>query len=293
MITIHIKKPKASQLKRTMSGSGFRITEGDFPINVKKDLVNKIRNKFKNGKSHTLYSHEFEGGSLSSMYKDAKDYVKTEARQTGRQLKKEAIAVGKELQQEAIETGREIKKQAIKEGNIFVRDVAKPYLTEMVQSGILGVGTALAVVQPELAPFIGVGTLALSSMAGNYIDEFGNKRPKPKPQSAYVSPQDYQQVYQPPPPSLVPADYINPTEIARTKMNDSVDDFQRANRMIGFGFGRNSRNNYKVGSGLYAGGGLVSQDGYTPPALMSPNPDFMLNRNLLPAYIQNQQFLKN
>ena len=63
--------------------------------------------------------------------------------------------------------------------------------------------------------------------------------------------------------------------------------------MIGFGFGRNSRNNYKVGSGLYAGGGLVSQDGYTPPALMSPNPDFMLNRNLLPAYIQNQQFLKN
>jgi len=289
MITIHIKKPKSAQMKRTMSGCGFRISEGDYPIMVKKDLVNKIRNKFKNGKSHTLYAHEFEGGSLASMYKDAKDYVKTEARQTGRQLKKEAIAVGKELQQEAIQTGREIKKQAIKEGNIFVRDVAKPYLTEMVQTGIMGVGTALAVVQPELAPFIGVGTLALSSMAGQYIDEFGNK--KPKPQSAYVSPQNYQQ-YQPPTQTLVPADYINPTEIARTKMNDSVDDFQRANKMIGFGFGRKGRNNYKVGNGLYAGGGLVSRDGYTPPALMSPNPDFMLNRNLLPAYIQNQQFLK-
>jgi hypothetical protein len=278
MITIHIKKPKASQLKRTMSGCGFRITEGDYPINVKKELVNKIRNKFKNGKSHTLYAHEFEGGSLASVYKDAKDYVK-----------KEANAVGKDIQQEAIATGKEIKKQAIKEGNIFVKDVAKPYLTEMVQTGILGVGTALAVAQPELAPFIGVGTLALSSMAGNFIDEFGNK--KPKPQSAYVSPQDYQQ-YEPPTQTLVPADYINPHEIARSKMNDSIDDFQKSNRMIGFGFGRN-RNNYKVGNGLYAGGGLVSRDGYTPPALMSPNPDFMLNRNLLPAYIQNQQFLKN
>ena len=303
MITIHIKKPNASQLKRTMSGSGFRITEGDFPINVKKDLVNKIKNKFKNGKAHTIYSHEFEGGSLASMYQDAKDYVITEARQTGRQLKKniktevrqtarqlkkEAIETGREIQKEAIATGREIKKQAIKEGNMFIKDVAKPYLTEMVQSGIMGLAGTASVLQPELAPFILTAGLSASAMAGNYIDEFGNK--KPKPQSAYVSPQDYQQVYQPPPPSLVPADYINPTEIARTKMNDSIDDFQRANRMIGFGFGRN---NNKVGSGLYAGGGLVSQDGYTPPALMSPNPEFMLNRNLLPAYIQNQQFLKN
>jgi len=279
MITIHIKRPKSSQLKRTMSGSGFRITEGDYPIMVKKELINKIRNKFKNGKSHTLYAHEFEGGSLKSIYKQAKKGITEEIKQTGRELKHEAI-----------EAGKEIKKQAIKEGNMFIKDVAKPYLTEMVQTGIMGVGTALAVVQPELAPFIGVGTLALSSMAGNFIDEFGNK--KPKPQSAYVSPQDYQQ-YQPPTQTLVPADYINPTEIARSKMNDSIDDFQKANRMIGFGFGRNNRNNYKVGNGLFAGGGLVSQDGYTPPALMSPNPDFMLNRNLLPAYIQNQQFLKN
>jgi hypothetical protein len=246
MITIHIKKPKASQMKRTMSGCGFRITEGDYPIMVKKDLVNKIRNKFNKGKSHTLYAHEFEGGSLASLYKQAKKGITEEIKKTG-----------KELQQEAIETGKEIKKQAIKEGNIFVRDVAKPYLTEMVQSGILGVGTALAVVQPELAPFIGVGTLALSSMAGNYIDEFGNKKPKPK--SAYVSPQDYQQYqpYEPPTQTLVPADYINPTEIARSKMNYSIDDFQRANRMIGFGFGRNNRNNYKVGNGLFAGGTLT------------------------------------
>ena len=280
MISINIKRPKASQLKRTMSGSGFRITEGDYPIMVKKELVNKIRNKFKNGKSHTLYAHEFEGGSLASLYKDAKKEITTELRQTGRELKKEAI-----------ETGKEIKKQAIKEGNIFVKDVAKPYLTQMVQTGIMGLAAGASALQPELAPFILTAGLAASSMAGNYIDEFGNK--KPKPQSAYVSPQDYQQVYQPPTSALVPVDYINPTEIARTKMNDSVDDFQRANRMIGFGFGRNSRNNYKVGSGLYAGGGLVSQDGYTPPALMSPNPEFMLNRNLLPAYIQNQQFLKN
>jgi hypothetical protein len=286
-------------MKRTNSGCGFRITEGDYPIMVKKELVNKIRKKFSNGKSHTLYAHEMEGGSLASMYKDAKDYVITEARQTGkqlkkniqtevrqtaRQLKKEAIVTGRDIQREAIETGREIKKQAIKEGNMFIKDVAKPYLSEMVQSGIMGLAGTASVLQPELAPFILTAGLTASAMAGNYIDEFGNKRPKPQPQTAYVSPQDYQ-----PAPSIVPEDYINPHEIARSKINDSIDDIQRANNMIGFGFGRN---NHKVGNGLYAGGGLVSRDGYTPPALMSPNPEFMLNRNLLPAYIQNQQFLK-
>jgi hypothetical protein len=276
MITVHIKKPKSAQMKRTKSGCGFRITEGDYPIMVKKELVNKIRNKFKNGKSHTIYAHEMEGGSLTSMYKDAKKEITTELKQAGRQLKKEAIA-----------TGKEIKKQAIKEGNLFVKDVAKPYLTELVQGGIMGLAGTASALQPELAPFIMTAGLGASAMAGQYIDEFGKK--KPKPQSAYVSPQEYYQEYQPA-PSIVPEDYINPHEIARSKMNDSIDDFQRANRMIGFGF---SRNSHKVGSGLYSGGGLVSQDGYTPPALMSPNPEFMLNRNLLPAYIQNQQFLKN
>ena len=286
MITIYIKKPKSSQIKRTMTGSGFRITEGDYPILVKKELVNKIKKKFNEGKAHTIYAHEFDnqmdGGSLKSIYKQAKKGITNELKQTGRELKQEAIA-----------TGKEIKKQAIKEGNVFIRDVAKPYLAEVVQTGIMGLAAGASALQPELAPFILTAGLAASSMAGNYIDEFGNKKAKPKPETAYISPQDYQQVYQPPTPSLVPADYINPTEIARTKMNDSIDDFQKANRMIGFGVGRNSRNQYKVGNGLFAGGGLVSQDGYTPPALMSPNPDFMLNRNLLPAYIQNQQFLKN
>lgn len=273
MLTIHIKKPKASQMNRSQKGCGIRIVEGDYPILVKKELVNKIRNKFKNGKAHTLYSHEMEGGSLlSSAYKEAKDYVETEARQTARQLKKEAIA-----------TGKEIKKQAIKEGNVFVKDVVKPYLTEMVQGGIMGLAGTASALQPELAPFILTAGLGASAMAGQYIDEFGNK--KPKPATAYISPQDYQQE-----PSIVPEDYINPHEVARTKLNDSVDDFQRANRMIGFGFGRNQ---HKVGTGLFAGGKLVSRDGYNHPALSSPNPDFLLNRNLLPAYVQNEIFLKN
>lgn len=285
MLTVYIKKPTSSQLNRSSRGCGIRITEGDIPIMVKKELVNKIRNKFKNGKAHTLYSHEMEGGGLGDIYTQGKEYVKSELKQTSRQLKKEARLVAKEAKQQAIQTGRELKKEAIRQGNEFVRDVAKPYLTEMVQTGIVGVGTALAVVQPELAPFIGVGTLALSSMAGNYIDEFGNKRPNPsKLSNSYISPLDYQSQ-----PSLVPDDYINPHEIARTKMNDSVDDFQRSSNLIGFGLGRT----HKVGSGLFAGGGLVSQDGYNHPALSSPNPNFLLNRNLLPAYIQNQQFLKN
>ena len=58
MLTVYIKKPTSSQLNRSSKGCGIRITEGDTPIMVKKELVNKIRNKFKNGKAHTLYSHE-------------------------------------------------------------------------------------------------------------------------------------------------------------------------------------------------------------------------------------------
>ena len=271
MITIHIKKPKSAQMNRVQKGCGMRITEGDTPLLVKKELYNKIKNKFKNGKAHTLYSHEFEGGSLTDMYNQAKEAVKTEVRQTARQAKKEAVSVAKELQ-----------KQAIKEGNLFVKDVAKPYLTEMVQAGIVGLGGTAAALQPELAPWIGAGTLALSSMAGQYIEDFGKKPPKKK--SAYVSPQDYNviQQYQAP----VPENYVNPHEVARSKLNESVDDFQRANNMIGFGFNKGP----KVGCGLYAGGGLVSRDGYTPPALMSPKPEWMMNRNIMPAYIQNMTY---
>jgi len=282
MQTINIKKPTASQLNRSSKGCGIRITEGDMPIMVKKELVNKIKNKFKNGKAHTLYSHEMEGGGLGDIYQQGKEYVKGELKQQSRQLKKEARLIAKEAKQQAIQAGRELKKEAKRQGNEFISDVAKPYLSEMVQTGIVGLGTALAVVQPELAPFIGVGTLALSSMAGNYIDEFGNKRPKPSSQSAYISPQEYQQE-QP-----MNEDYINPTQVARTRMNDSVDDIQRSSNLIGFGLGRP----HKVGSGLFAGGRLVTLDGYAHPALESSNPNLLLNRNLLPAYIQNQQFLK-
>jgi len=243
MQTINIKKPTASQLNRSSKGCGIRITEGDMPIMVKKELVNKIRNKFKNGKAHTLYSHEMQGGGLGDIYKQGKEYVKSELKQTSRQLKKEARLIAKEAKQQAIQAGRELKKEAKRQGNEFISDVAKPYLSEMVQTGIVGLGTALAVVQPELAPFIGVGTLALSSMAGNYIDEFGNKRPKPsKPSNSYISPHEYQQE-QP-----MNEDYINPTQVARTRMNDSVDDIQRSSNLIGFGLGRT----HKVGSGLFA-----------------------------------------
>ena len=289
MITIHIKKPKTSQLSRTQKGCGMRITEGDHPIMVKKDLVNKIKNKFKSGKAHTLYSHEFEqsmeGGSLKSIAKEIKKGVQIKARDTSREAKKQARELADQLKQEAIQTGREIKKTAIKEGNIFVRDVAKPYLTEMIQTGIMGLGGAAAVAQPELAPFIGVGALALSSMVGNYIDNFG-KKPQKLSASTYVSPQDYNQIQQQEYIPQVPEGYINPHEIVRTKMNDSVDDFQRANKMIGFGFGRD----HKVGCGLFAGGKLVSRDGYTPPALMSPDPKWLMNRNIMPAYIQNATY---
>jgi len=270
MITIHIKKPKSSQLNRTQKGCGMRIIEGDYPIMIKKELYNKIKSKFNAGKAHTLYSHEFEGGSLKSVTKEIKKRVQPELKQIGRQLKKEAI-----------QSGRELKKQAIQEGNMFIKDVAKPYLTELVQSGIVALGGAAAVAQPELAPWIGVGTLALSSMAGNAIEDFGKPKPKLN-QNSYVSEQEYQN-YQQQQPYQDPdnMDIQDPHKLFYSKIHDVS-----PIGMIGFGL----RNQPKTGNGLFAGGRLLSKNGNIPQALLSPNPTFLMNRNLMSASMQNQTY---
>ena len=270
MITISIQKPKKAQLNRMMTGCGMRIVEGDFPIQVKKELIRKIKNSFNKGKAHTLYSNDMEGEGFSEMFKTGKKAVKkrinTEIRQTGRQLKNEAILAG-----------RELKKEAIKSGNEFVRDVAKPYLTEMVQAGILGLGGAAAVAQPELAPFIGVATLGAQAYAGSFIDNLGRPRKRPQP----VADDDDKEVdadygdeylYQPPPQP----------ELFRSVIHD-VSSSQQG--LIGYGF-----NNSKRGCGLFAGGGLITQDKTLHPALQSSNPVFYLNRNILPAFIQNEMY---
>lgn len=257
MITIHIKKPKSSQLNRTQKGCGMRITEGDHPIMVKKELYNKIRNKFNAGKAHTLYSHEFEGGSLKSVAKE----------------------INKRVQPELKKVGRHLKKEAIQEGNMFINDVAKPYLTEMVQSGIIALGGAAAVAQPELAPWIGVGTLALSSMAGNAIEDFGKPTPK---RNSYVSQQEYQN-YQQQPPYQEPndMDIQDPHKLFYSKIHDV-----NPVGMVGFGL----KNKPKAGNGLFAGGRLLSKNGNIPSALLSPNPAFLMNRNLMSASMQNNTY---
>ena len=163
---------------------------------------------------------------------------------------------------------------------MFVRDVAKPYLSEMVQTGIMGLARTASALQPELAPFIIPAGLAASAMAGNFIDNFGN-RPRTiqqaQTQAEIQEPLKYEDVAED------DTMYINPHELYRTPMRD-VSKSQRG--LIGFGLS-------KRGSGLFAGGRLVSTDGMIPYSLLSPNPAFMLNRNLMSAAEQNALYNKD
>lgn len=282
MITISIQKPKSSQLNRVMKGCGMRVVEGDYPVQVKKELARKIKNAFSKGKAHTLYSHEFEGTGLKEEYKKAKKVVAEEVRQTARQLKKEAVQTGKEVgreaKREAIRVGRELKKEAIQTGNVFVEDVARPYLKELVTAGIVGLGGAAAVVQPELAPFIGIGTLAATSYASSLIDGIGRPKPRLQPE---IYEYDYADEYVPRAPQ---EEVIQPVrEVLHTPMR-SVSDSQQ--QLIGYGL----RNVEKKGNGLFAGGGLYTHGRGLHPSLQEQNPSFYLNRNTLPAYIQNQMY---
>lgn len=287
MLQIHIKRPTKAQINRTMKGCGMRIVEGDTPIMVKAETIRKIKNKFKNGKAHTLTPQEMEGSGIKEMYNTAKKAVVKkanqvakevgrEARQVGREAYAEAKQVGREAYAEAKQVGRELKKEAYKQGNIFIDDVARPYAVELANAGILGLAGAASVVQPELAPFIAVGAIGASSVVENYINNIGKKQPKPyRPYEKPVE-EDYGEQYVAPPP--VP-------QLAQSQIHD-MSAFQKQNNLIGYGF----RSHTKYGSGLYGGGGLVTGKNELHPALLSPSPEFFLNRNALPANIQNQMY---
>lgn len=269
MLQINIKKPTKAQINRTMKGCGMRIVEGDTPIMVKAELIRKIKNKFKNGKAHTLTPQEMEGSGIKELYKTAKKDVT-------KRVKKVAKEVASDVRREANETGRQLKKEAYKEANIFIDDVARPYAAELATAGILGLAGAASAVQPELAPFIAVGALGASSVVTNYINNIGKKQPKPiRPYEEPVE-EDYGEQYVAPPP--IP-------QLAQSQIHD-VSNFQSQNRLIGYGF----RSHTKFGSGLYGGGGLVTGKNELHPALLSPSPEFFLNKNLLPANIQNQMY---
>jgi hypothetical protein len=277
MFVVHIKEPSKSQMKQHCQGKGFRIVEGSFPVTITSPgAIKKIKNSFRKGKGYTLKPEEFQGEGLKELYKNAKKNIKTELRQTARSAKKQ---IGEELKQ----TGREIKKQAIKTGNVLVKDVVKPYLTELVQTGIMGLSGTASALQPELAPFIIPAGLAASAMAGNFIDNFGN-RPRTTQQAQVIQEQQeplkYEDVAQDDPL------YINPHELYRTPMRDVS---QSQTGLIGFGLTSST----KKGSGLFSGGKLLARDdGYIPYALLSPDPRFLLNRNIMSAAEQNMLYQK-
>jgi len=270
MITISIQKPKSSQLNRVMKGCGMRVVEGDHHIQVKKELARKIKNAFSKGKAHTLYSGDFEGTGLIAEYKKAKKVI-------GEKVKQTAKEVGRESKREAIRVGRELKKEAIKQGNIFVDDVARPYLKELVTAGIVGLGGAAAAVQPELLPWIGVGTLAASTYAGSVIDSIGRPKPRPQPE---IYEYDYADEYMPTPVDI-PQQPVH--EVLHTPMR-SVSDSQQ--QLIGYGLSHQE----KKGCGLFAGGGLYTYGRGLHISLQEQSPLFYLNRNILPAYIQNSMY---
>jgi len=280
MITISIQKPKSSQMNRVMKGCGMRVVEGDMPIQVKKELARKIRNSFNKGKAHTLYSQDFEGTGFNEMYDKAKKTVTAEVRQTARQLKKEAIKsgreLGREIKQQAYQAGDELKKEAYKQGNVFIKDVAKPYLKELVSAGIVGLGGTAAVAQPELAPWIGMATIGATAYTNSLIDNIGKPRRK-SPQQIQEE-YDYQQQYVP-----QQEDIPQPIhEVLHTPMQ-AISDSQQG--LIGYGL-----RSEKLGNGLFAGGRLVTYGRGLHPSLESQNPTFYLNRNLLPSYIQNEMY---
>jgi hypothetical protein len=268
MLSINIRKPTNAQYNRSMRGCGMRIVEGDTPIMVKAELVRKIKNKFKNGKAHTLSPQEMEGSGIKEMYNTAKKAKKA--------VVKKANQVAKEVGREAREVGRELKKEAYKHGNIFIDDVARPYAAEIANAGILGLAGAASVVQPELAPFIAVGAIGASSVIENYINNIGKRQPNPiRPYEKPVE-EDYGEQYIVPP--QVP-------QLAQSQIHD-MSAFQKQNNLIGYGF----RGYTKYGSGMFSGGRLVTGKNELHPALLSPSPEFFISRNALPANIQNQLY---
>lgn len=277
MFVIHIKEPSKSQMKQHCQGKGFRIVEGDYPVTITSpDAIKKIKNSFRKGKGYTLKPDEFQGEGIKKIFSSAKKVIGNELKQSARSAKKQ---IGEELRQ----TGREIKKTAIKEANVFVKDVAKPYLTEVVQTGIMGLAGAASALQPELAPFILTGGLAASAMAGNFIENFGN-RPRTiqeaETQAQVQEPLKYEDIAEDDPL------YVNPHELFHSKIHD-VSQSQRG--LIGFGLG----SIHKKGDGLFAGGKLLARDGNIPIPLLSPNPAFLLNRNLMSAAQQNALYNKD
>ena len=135
-------------------------------------------------------------------------------------------------------------------------EATKPYLSELASGAILSGATALSAFQPELAPFIIPASLGLTAIANQYINDMGQTKTLPPIPEQPVY--QYQQpVYKPP-------------QVQYSQMHSVPN-------LTGVGlYHHKGRNSYH---GIMHGGNLLNGSNIHP-ALLSPNPEHLLNRNL-------------
>ena len=137
-------------------------------------------------------------------------------------------------------------------------EATKPYLSELASGAILSGATALSAFQPELAPFIIPASLGLTAIANQYINDMGQTKTLPQIPEQQPVYQPYQQpVYQ-------------PTPVYQSVMH-SVPNL--TGRGLHHSKGRHSYH------GIMHGGNLLNGSNIHP-ALLSPKPEWLLNKQL-------------
>jgi hypothetical protein len=135
-------------------------------------------------------------------------------------------------------------------------EATKPYLSELASGAILSAGTALSAFQPELSPFIIPASLGLTAIANQYINDMGQTKTLPPiPEQLAYSMPTYQQ----------PVDTV-----FHSKMGNPPN-------MTGVGlYHHKGKHSYH---GIMHGGNLLNGSNIHP-ALLSPKPEWLLNKQL-------------
>ena len=136
-------------------------------------------------------------------------------------------------------------------------EATKPYLSELASGAILSGATALSAFQPELAPFIIPASLGLTAIANQYINDMGQTKTLPpipeQPMYQYQQP-----VYKPP-------------QVQYSQMHSVPN-------MTGLGLLHENKGRYSS-HGMMSGGNLLNGRNIHP-ALLSPKPEWLLNKQL-------------
>jgi len=137
-------------------------------------------------------------------------------------------------------------------GSHLLYESSKPYLKELATAGIMSTATALSAIQPELAPIIMTGGLGISALVGDAISNDGRIKTKP----------------------TIPIDYIPPSMQTYQQPVDTVyrSQIHSVPNLTGMGLGRHDNRAFCGGNLRYNG---------VHPALLQPNPTWLLNRNLI------------